>query len=69
MKYKDWFVECIENIVKQMVKIRANGRYSELINGHINPKIEEYEINDLTPLILQKLVTDLLQCGNLITGK
>lgn len=69
MKYKDWLVEWFENIVKPTAKIRTYGRYSELVNGHIILKIGEYEINDLTPLILQKLVTDLLQCGKRITGK
>lgn len=69
MKYKDWLQEWLENIVKPTAKMRTYGRYSELINGHIVPKIGEYEMNDLTPLILQKLVTELLQGGNLITGK
>lgn len=69
MKYKDWLKEWLENIVKPTAKMRTYGRYSELVNGHIVPKIGEYEINDLTPLVLQKLVTELLQSGNLITGK
>lgn len=69
MKYKDWLKEWLENIVKPTAKMRTYGRYSELITGHIVPKIGEYEMNDLTPLILQKLVTELLQSGNLITGK
>lgn len=69
MKYKDWLMEWLENIVKPTAKMRTYGRYSELANGHIIPKIGEYEMNDLTPLILQKLVTELLQSGNLLTGK
>lgn len=69
MKYKNWLMEWLENIVKPTAKMRTYGRYSELINGHIVPKIGEYEMNDLTPLILQKFVTELLQSGNLITGK
>lgn len=69
MRYKDWLKEWLENIVKPTAKLRTYGRYSDLIDGHIVPKIGEYEINDLSPFILQKLITELLQSGNLITGK
>jgi len=68
LKYKDWLTDWLENIVKPTAKMRTYARYSELINRHIILKIGEYEINDLSPLLLQRFVTDLLQNGNLVTG-
>ena len=68
MKYKDWLNEWLEHYVKPTAKIRTYERYREL-TVHIVKKIGEYEINDLTPIYLQKFVTDLLQNGNLKTGK
>lgn len=68
MKYKDWLSEWLEHYVKPTAKIRTYERYREL-TVHIVRKIGEFEINDLTPIYLQKFVTDLLQNGNLKTGK
>ena len=36
---------------------------------HIIKKIGKYEINDLSPILLQKFVAELLKNGNLKTGK
>ena len=68
MKYKDWLSEWLEHYVKPTAKIRTYERYREL-TVHIVRKIGEFEINDLTPMCLQKFVTDLLKNGNLKTGK
>lgn len=69
MKYKDWLVVWLDNAVKPTAKLRTYARYKEIIDGHIVPKLGEYELNDLTPLLLQKFITELLQSGNLVTGK
>ncbi len=69
MEYKEWLNVWLCNTVKPTSKSRTYTRYKEIIDGHIKPKLGEYELCDLTPLILQKFVTDLLQRGNLITGK
>lgn len=69
MSYKDWLNVWLDNAVKPTAKARTYARYKEIIDGHIVPKLGEYELNDLTPLLLQKFVTELLQSGNLITGK
>lgn len=69
MKYKEWLNLWLDNAVKPTSKSRTHERYKEIINGHIIPKLGEYELYELTPLILQKYVTELLQNGNLITGK
>ena len=68
MKYKEWLDEWLEHYVKPTAKIRTYERYREL-TVHIIKKIGKYEINDLSPILLQKFVAELLKNGNLKTGK
>lgn len=69
MNYKDWQNVWLENAVKPTAKTRTYVRYKEIIDGHVIPELGEYELDDLTPLLLQKFITDLLQNGNHLTGK
>lgn len=68
LKYKDWLEEWLTFYVKPSAKIRTYERYREL-TLHIVPKIGEYELNDLSPILLQKFVSDLLSSGNRKTMK
>lgn len=68
MKYKDWLNEWLENYVKPSSKIRTYERYQG-IASHIIPKLGEYKLNELTPILLQKFTTELLESGNKKTGK
>ena len=68
MQYKEWLNEWLECYVKPTTKSKTYIRYSEIVYGHIIPKIGSYDICELTPLILQRFVTDLLSGGNLRTG-
>lgn len=67
MKYNEWFGEWLENIVKPTTKLRTYEQYSELAKGHILPRIGDCDMNDISPFMLQKLVVDLMQSGNLVT--
>ena len=69
MKYKDWIKEWLENYVKLTSKQRTYIRYSEIVYGHIIPHLGEYNIEEITPLKLQRYTRDLLQKGNKRTGK
>lgn len=69
MNYKDWQNVWLENAVKPTAKTRTYVRYKEIIDGHVIPELGGYELDDLTPLLLQKFITDLLQNGNHLTGK
>lgn len=69
MKYKDWLKEWLDNYIEPTVKSRTSDRYSEIVSHHIVPRLGEYELEDLSPSILQRFVTELLQSGNLKTGK
>ncbi len=69
MKYKDWLYEWLECYVKPSSKQKTYIRYSEIVSGHIVKALGDYEMGELTPLILQHYTTELLQSGNLKTGK
>ena len=69
MKYKEWLDAWIENTVRYSSKPHTYVRYKEIINGHLKPKFGECELKKLTSLALQRYVSELLQSGNLVTGK
>lgn len=68
MKYKNWLEEWLEHYVKPSAKIRTYERYKGLAL-HIIPKLGDCELDDLSPIILQKIVSDLLLSGNRKTGE
>lgn len=68
MKYKEWLEEWLDNYIKPTAKERTYTRYYEIVHQHISPHLGEYKLNDLTPIVIQKFVTHLSQCGNLKTG-
>ncbi len=69
MKYIDWLIQWLENFVRPSVKVRTYERYKLIVEQHLSDKIGCMELNDLSPLILQRLITSLLQNGNKKTGK
>lgn len=68
MKYKDWLEIWLENYIKPSVKMRTYENYKQTIERKIAPSLGGYEISELTPLIIQRFVTELLNKGNSITG-
>lgn len=69
MQYKEWLREWLESYVKPSSKQKTYIRYSEIVSQHIIGSLGDYEMSELTPLILQRFTTELLQSGNLKTGK
>ncbi len=69
MQYKEWLNEWLECYVKPSSKQKTYIRYSEIVSGHLVKALGDYEMSELTPLILQRYATELLQSGNLKTGK
>ncbi|MBO4251048.1 MAG: tyrosine-type recombinase/integrase family protein [Clostridia bacterium] len=69
MKYKDWLKEWLDNYIEPTAKTRTFSRYSEIVKQHLIPKLGNYELDDITPSVLQHYITELLQTGNLKTGK
>lgn len=68
MKYKIWLKEWIENYVKISAKVRTIERYEQIIDDHIIPKLGDLELEELSPILIQKYVTELLTRGNKRTG-
>ena len=69
MKYIDWLIQWLENYIRPSVKVRTYERYKLIVEQHIKDRIGGTELNDLSPLVLQSFITELLQSGNKKTGK
>ena len=69
MKYKEWLDIWFTNYIEPSSKTKTRERDSEIIEKHLKVRLGEYELNELTPIILQRYVTELTQSGNLITRK
>ena len=69
MKYIDWLIQWLENYIRPSVKVRTYERYRLIVEQHIKDKTGSIELNDLSPLVLQSFITELLQSGNKRTGK
>ena len=60
MKYKDWLHLWLNDYVKTSCKHRTYALYEDTIEQRILPYLSEFELQELTPQILQKFVTELL---------
>ena len=69
IKYIDWLTQWLENYIRPSVKMRTYERYKLIVEQHIKDKIGGMELNELSPLVLQQFITELLQSGNKKTGK
>lgn len=69
MKYQEWLIDWLDNYIQPSSKQKTYSHYSEIINQHIIPKLGDYDLNELTPFTLRCFVTELLNSGNLKTGK
>ena len=69
MKYKEWLNDWLELYEKESVKPRTYKQYEDVINKRLIPALGDYEMEDLSPIILQRYIVDLSQKGNTKTGK
>lgn len=69
MQYKQWLCEWLANYVKTSSKQRTFERYQGIVTLHIVPYLGEYELSEISPLILQKFISELTLSGNKRTGK
>ena len=67
MKYNEWLSEWLELYVKPL-KHRTYERYKDICNLHIINQLGDYELDKLTPMILQKHVNELKAHGNRRNG-
>lgn len=68
MTYNEWLKEWFGCYVNLTVKRRTLNRYAEIVRLHIAPSLGNADIADLTPITLQKTVSQLLKSGNIRTG-
>lgn len=69
MNYKDWLAIWLENYVRPTAKSRTYEQYDYMVRLHVSPTLGETPLSDLTTMRLQHFITNLLQGGNLATGK
>ena len=69
MKYKEWLSEWLENYVGPTSKAKTYSRYSQIIRCHLSPRLGNYEMEELTPQLLQQQIVDMSKSGNQRTGK
>lgn len=67
MLYREWLNEWLNNYVKSTCKSRTYERYSQVVEKHILKSLGDYELNNLTPPMLQTYISKLLNNGNLRT--
>lgn len=63
MLYKDFLTFWLENYVKPDTKNRTYLRYFQIIRIYVAEKVGEYDLSELTPIILQTFITDMLTNG------
>ncbi len=61
MKLKDWLSVWLEKYTKHTVKLRTYDRYKYIIEKHINPKLGDYDLDDLNGEIFQDFVLSELE--------
>ncbi|HCS94774.1 MAG TPA: hypothetical protein DIV38_03440 [Clostridiales bacterium] len=59
MKYKEWLDVWFANYIEPSSKTKTCERYSEIIEKHLNVKLGEYELEELSPIVIQKYITEL----------
>ena len=69
MKYKEWLHDWLEYYEKEAVKARTYQQYKSIIHKRLTPALGDYEMENLTAMVLQKYIVDLSHSGNEKTGK
>lgn len=59
MKYRQWLDEWLSANVKPCVKVSTYRKYGAIAEKKISPKLGEYELDELSPIILQNFTAEL----------
>ena len=59
MKCKEWLDVWFANYIEPSSKTKTCERYSEIIEKHLKVKLGEYELEELSPIVIQKYITEL----------
>ena len=69
MKYKEWLAQWLDIYVRPTLKDKTVTQYTAIVRLHLIPSLGEYDLEELTPLLIQQFITQKLESGNLKTGK
>lgn len=69
MKYGEWMEIWLENYVRPTEKQRTYISYSEIVRLRLMPRFGDRDMDELTPNEIQQFIKELLETGNLVTGK
>ena len=69
MKLKKWIYLWLNKYTKPAIKLRTYCRYKDIVDNHIVPYLGKFELNKLSPQVLQEFVLKQLNSGNVQTGK
>ena len=53
MKYKEWLDVWFVNYIEPSSKTKTCERYSEIIEKHLKVKLGEYELEELSPIVIR----------------
>ncbi len=70
MKYEDWLNQWLELFVKSTTKLRTYNKYKQQVRQYICQRLGNYEMSDITPIVLQSFVAELQQklSANTVNG-
>lgn len=68
MKFSKWLDIWLTKYVKHAVKPKTFYNYGQIVDLHIVPFLGKYEMEELTPLVLQDYLVNLIEHGNIKTG-
>ena len=69
MKYSEWIAEWFDNYVKPNSKNKTIICYKSLIKNHIISQLGNYELEEITVLLIQKYITELGSGVNIKGGR
>ncbi len=69
MQYKEWLEMWLENYVKPTHKIRTFDLYRQMVEKKIVPYLGDYDMDELTPITIQRYITEMSEKGNTRTEK
>lgn len=68
MKYNQWLDIWLENYVKPTSKTKTYAAYRQIVEKRLKLRLGTYEVGEISPVVLQYYITELLQKGNERTG-
>lgn len=69
MVFREWLKVWLDGYVRLNVKERTFLLYNNIVNRHIIDELGDYEIDDITPIIVQQYIISKLESGNRLKNK